>query len=90
VACELAVSTNFVDPRHVIIALHLCYRACDTDAVVNIHGALYLLPSHCALLRQPKVSDTRHRRGTGDDAAMQGDVFKPRRPELIQIPFTHR
>ena len=38
VACELAVSTNFVDPRHVIIALHLCYRACDTDAVANIHG----------------------------------------------------
>jgi len=44
VACELAVSTNFVDPRHVIIALHLCYRAGDTDAEVNIHGALYLLP----------------------------------------------
>jgi len=40
VACELAVSTNFVDPRHVIIALHLCYRACDTDAVATIHAVL--------------------------------------------------
>ena len=43
-ACELAVPMNFVDPRHEIIALHLCYRACDTDAVANIHGGFYSLP----------------------------------------------
>jgi hypothetical protein len=36
VACELAMSTDFVDPRHVIIALQLSYRTWESEAVVNI------------------------------------------------------
>ena len=51
VACELAMSTDFVDPQHIIIALQVSYRTWDAEAVVNIQVE-FPRKLACGFLRQ--------------------------------------